>query len=49
MQVGHVSDRSLSLQQVKETLAEIRGHLVPMPLGFLDVSICLRGMNRGAD
>ncbi|KAK4685290.1 phospholipase D1/2, partial [Tremellales sp. Uapishka_1] len=32
---GHVADKSLSLQQVKEELAGIKGHLVDMPLDFL--------------
>ncbi|KAL7424937.1 hypothetical protein Q5752_000624 [Cryptotrichosporon argae] len=32
---GHVVNKSLSLQEVKETLARIRGHLVDMPIDFL--------------
>jgi len=33
-----VTNRDLSLQQVKEELSKIRGHLVDMPLDFLIVS-----------
>jgi hypothetical protein len=32
---GHVADRSLSVQQLKEKLNQIKGHLVEMPLQFL--------------
>jgi len=39
-----VVNKSLSLQQVKEELMKIRGHLVDMPLDFLIVrpTACLR-------
>lgn len=35
---GHVANKDLSLRQVKEELAKVRGHLVDMPLDFLSVS-----------
>lgn len=41
LQTGHVADRTLSLQQVKEELVKIRGHLVDMPLDFLIVSLLM--------
>ncbi|WVF68604.1 hypothetical protein IAT40_003374 [Kwoniella sp. CBS 6097] len=41
---GHVADRTLSLQQVKEELSKIKGHLVDMPCDFL---IDLKWMTEG--
>ncbi|WWD20129.1 hypothetical protein CI109_104605 [Kwoniella shandongensis] len=41
---GHVADKTLSLQQVKEELSKIRGHLVDMPCDFL---IGLKWMTEG--
>lgn len=35
---GHVADKALSLGDVKEGLERVRGHLVQMPLKFLEVS-----------
>lgn len=37
-QTGHVVNKNLSLQQVKQELMKVRGHLVDMPLNFLIVS-----------
>lgn len=35
---GHVANKDLTLRQVKEELAKVRGHLVDMPLHFCEVS-----------
>jgi phospholipase D1/2 len=35
---GHVADRNLTLGEVKDMLQRVRGHLVQMPLKFLEVS-----------
>lgn len=35
IKTGHVAAKDMSLADVKETLAEVRGHLVEMPLQFL--------------
>ncbi|EAL20781.1 hypothetical protein CNBE1430 [Cryptococcus deneoformans B-3501A] len=41
---GHVIDKSLTLQQVKEELGKIKGHLVDMPINFC---IDLKWMTEG--
>ncbi|WWC93003.1 uncharacterized protein L201_007967 [Kwoniella dendrophila CBS 6074] len=41
---GHVADRNLTLQQVKEELSKIKGHLVDMPCDFC---IDLKWMTEG--
>ncbi|KNX49943.2 phospholipase D [Cryptococcus deuterogattii R265] len=41
---GHVIDKTLTLQQVKEELSKIRGHLVDMPINFC---IDLKWMTEG--
>lgn len=35
IKTGHVANKDLSIQQIKESLSQIRGHLVEMPLQFL--------------
>ena len=35
---GHVANKEMSLQEVKTDLERVRGHLVQMPLKFLEVS-----------
>ena len=37
-QTGHVSNKDMSLVQIKEELSKIKGHLVDMPIDFLIVS-----------
>ena len=44
LQSGHVADKTLSLQQVKEELCKIRGHLIDMPIDFLIVSVSPRNL-----
>lgn len=38
-QAGHVADKALGAQEVKELLSQVRGKLVDMPLDFLIVRI----------
>jgi phospholipase D1/2 len=35
LQVGHVANPDMSLPEIKQELAKVRGHLVEMPLHFL--------------